>query len=360
MSFKQYNFQPFVESALEKLHFTEPTVIQEKVIPVIQAGKSLVAQSQTGSGKSHAFLLPLISQLTAEPQTQLVITAPSRELAEQLYQTAKQLLEEAPGDMHIERAFGGTDTSRQNDRLKNQQPQVVVGTPGRILDLVERQALDIHLVKDLVIDEADMTLDMGFIAAVDQIASRMPAKLGMYVFSATIPDKLQPFLRKYLAAPEWIKIDNENRISTTIENILVPIRGRSRNNLLYDTLKIGQPYLALIFANTIETVEKVYKFLKNQGLSVGMIHGNLDSRERRRVMKQIKNLEFQYVVATDLAARGIDIEGVSHVINYEIPNELEFFIHRVGRTGRNGLSGTAITLYHPDQQPAIEWLEGLL
>lgn len=357
MSFKQYHFQPFIETALDKLNFTEPTAIQQAVIPVIQAGKNLVAQSQTGSGKSHAFLLPLINQLTAAPRTQLVITAPSRELAEQLYQTAHQLLAESPDEIYIERAFGGTDTSRQNERLANKPPQVVVGTPGRILDLVNRQVLDLHLVTDFVVDEADMTLDMGFITTVDQIAGRMPQDLRMYVFSATIPEKLQPFLKKYMASPEWIKLESKRQISDTIQNILLPLRGRNRNALLYQTLTIGQPYLALIFANTIETVEKVYHYLKDQGLAVAMIHGDLEARDRRRTMKKVKNLEYQYVVATDLAARGIDIEGVSHVINYEIPNELEFFIHRVGRTGRNGLPGTAVTFFHPDQQPAIEWLE---
>ena len=357
MSFKEYHFQPFIEAALEKLAFKEPTPIQKKVIPVIQAGKSLVAQSQTGSGKSHAFLLPLIDQLKPANYTQLVITAPSRELADQLYQTAQQLVGDSDFDFHIERAYGGTDTKRQKERLENQDPQVVIGTPGRLLDLVTEGSINVHKVEHFVVDEADMTLDMGFLHTVDQIASRMPDDLKIYVFSATIPEKLRPFLRKYLEHPEWIQVANEKLISPTITNILLPLRGRSKDDLLKQALTMGEPYLVLIFANTIEEVDQLYLKLKQWGLSVAKLHGDLDSRERRRVMRQIQHLDYQYVVATDLAARGIDIEGVSHVVNYDIPKELEFFIHRVGRTGRQGMKGIALTFYHPDQEKAIRWLE---
>lgn len=357
MSFKDYQFQPFIYDALAELQFSQPSEIQAQVIPVIQKGKSLVAQSQTGSGKSHAFLLPLLDQISSQAVTQLVITAPSRELGEQLYQATKQIADYHPETIFVERAFGGTDTHRQADRLDNHVPQIVVGTPGRLLDLIERQVISVHQVENFVVDEADMTLDMGFLTQVDQIASRMPKELRMYVFSATIPSKLQPFLRKYMEAPEWIQLNNQHHIADTIDNYLVSVRGRSRPDLLFESLTIGQPYLALIFANTIDTVRELYQFLKDKGLSVAMIHGDLDSRERRRVMKQIQNLDYQYVVATDLAARGIDIEGVSHVFNYEVPNELEFFVHRVGRTGRQGMPGIAVTFYTPDQEKDIAWLE---
>ncbi len=357
MTFSDYNFAPYIEEAIQHLGFHEATPIQEEVIPLIQADKSLVAQSQTGSGKSHAFLLPLFDKLEDRDRTQLVITAPSRELGEQLYKNASQISQFAPFDLRIERAFGGTDTKRQAERLTHRAPHVIVGTPGRILDLVQQQLVNLHHCQHFVVDEADMTLDMGFLETVDQIASRMPEDLHMYVFSATIPEKLHPFLRKYMAAPEWVTIANEGLISPTIRNILLPVRGRKREDLLYEALTVGQPYLALVFANTIDKVDQVYEALRQRGLSVAKIHGDMSARDRRRVMRQIQQLDFQYVVATDLAARGIDIDGVSHVINYEIPHELEFFIHRVGRTGRQGLPGTAITFYEPDQQPAVEWLE---
>lgn len=357
MTFEDYHFKPFIQRALEKLGFQKATPIQEAVIPLIKEGKSVVAQSRTGSGKTHSFLLPLLDRMAYGQGTQLVITAPSRELADQLFQAARQIAAQSEQALRIERAYGGTDSKRQLEHLSKYQPEIVIGTPGRLLALVKAQAIDIHKVKAFVVDEADMTLDMGFLATVDQIAGRMPEDLQMTVFSATIPDKLRPFLKKYLQSPEWVKIDNKALISPSIRNILFPLRGRNKDQLLLEILTVGHPYLVLIFANTIDKVEHLYQLLKKEGLAVAKIHGDLPSRERRRVMRQIQNLEYQYVVATDLAARGIDIEGVSHVVNYEIPKELEFFIHRVGRTGRKGQKGIAITFYHPDQQAAIEWLE---
>ena len=357
MTFEDYHFKPFIQRALEKLGFQKATPIQEAVIPLIKEGKSVVAQSRTGSGKTHSFLLPLMDRMAYGQGTQLVITAPSRELADQLFQAARQIAAQSEQALRIERAYGGTDSKRQLEHLSKYQPEIVIGTPGRLLALVKAQAIDIHKVKAFVVDEADMTLDMGFLATVDQIAGRMPEDLQMAVFSATIPDKLRLFLKKYLQSPEWVKIDNKALISPSIRNILFPLRGRNKDQLLLEILTVGHPYLVLIFANTIDKVEHLYQLLKKEGLAVAKIHGDLPSRERRRVMRQIQNLEYQYVVATDLAARGIDIEGVSHVVNYEIPKELEFFIHRVGRTGRKGQKGIAITFYHPDQQAAIEWLE---
>ncbi|AMB98927.1 DEAD/DEAH box helicase [Aerococcus urinaehominis] len=358
MQFTDYPLADYLQTALKDMNFYQATDIQAQVIPEILSGHSVVAQSQTGSGKSLAFLLPLLSQLTNQAETQVLITAPSRELADQLYQVTKSLLAYASEDIFVERAYGGTDGQRQAQRLEASTPQIVIGTPGRILDLVNRQLISVHQVSHFVVDEADMTLDMGFLTTVDQIASHMPNDLSMYVFSATIPEKLKPFLRKYLANPKWIRVANEQVISPTIENILLAVRGRDKKDLLYQVTQVGQPYLMLIFANTIETVDSLHQYLLGRGLKIAKIHGDLDARERRRVMKQVHNLDFQYVVASDLAARGIDIPGVSHVVNYEIPGELEFFIHRVGRTGRQGLPGQAITMYEPDHQKDIAWLEG--
>ncbi|MDO4680101.1 MAG: DEAD/DEAH box helicase [Aerococcus sp.] len=356
MTFSQFAFSPAINEAIDALEFESPTPIQEKVIPLLQTKASVVAQSQTGSGKTHAFMLPLLDCLTPEEKTQLVVTAPSRELAEQLYQVARDIVRHLPFTVHIERAYGGIDTKQQSEKLERVTPQLVIGTPGRLLALVEQQAIDVYSVHDFVVDEADMTLDMGFLGVVDQIASRMPKDLRMAVFSATIPDKLRPFLNKYMDHPTWVRIDQRQLIAPSIENILLPVRGRDRKALLRQIMSVGEPYLMLIFANTIETVEELYTDLKANGFKVGKLHGELSSRERKRVMRQINQLEFQYVVASDLASRGIDIDGVSDVVNYEIPKEIEFFIHRVGRTGRNRLPGRAITLYHPDERPAIDWL----
>lgn len=360
MSFAAFQLQDYLLTAIADKGFKQPTEVQERLIPVIQAGRSVVGQSQTGTGKTHTFLLPIFNQLDLEQQNvQAVITAPSRELATQIYQAAKQLADFSDEEISIMNFVGGTDKLRQVERLATKQPHIVIGTPGRILDLVTSGDLLIHTTQVMVVDEADMTLDLGFLADVDQIAGRMPDNLQMLVFSATIPEKLRPFLRKYMNNPLIEEIKPKTVISETIDNWLISTKGKDVNQIIYQLLTIGHPYLAIVFANTKQRVDEISQYLKNQGLSVATIHGDILPRERKRVMKQIQNLDFQYVVATDLAARGIDIEGVSHVINAEIPDDLEFFIHRVGRTGRNQLPGTAITLYEPSDERKINEIEAL-
>lgn len=359
-SFKQFQFQPFIMEALAAKGFEQPTHVQQKLIPVIKKGKSVIGQSQTGSGKTHTFLLPLIDEIdSGKEEVQVVITAPSRELANQIYQEAQQLASFSQAPIRVAKIVGGTDKERQLSKLQHRQPQVVIGTPGRILDMMNEQVLKVHKAFAFVVDEADMTLDMGFLTEVDQIASRLPEKLQMLVFSATIPEKLRPFLKKYLENPVIEEIQPQAVISPDIDNWLISTKGKNSEQLIYQLLTLGHPYLAIVFANTKQRVDAIAEYLKERGLKVAKIHGDIPPRERKRVMRQVQNLEFQYVVATDLAARGIDIEGVSHVINVELPQELDYFIHRVGRTGRNGLAGTAITLYTPADDEAIARIEQL-
>ena len=360
MSFEKFAFQPFIYQALAEKNFKQPTEVQSKLIPLIQEGRSVVGQSQTGSGKTLTFLLPLMDKIdTTKEQVQIVITAPSRELATQLYQVAKEVAAFSNPEMRVTNFVGGTDKQRQINRLTNQQPHVVIGTPGRILDLINEKALKVHTAFAFVIDEADMTLDLGFLNEVDQIASCFSGKLQMLVFSATIPERLRPFLKKYMENPVIEEIRPKAIISESIDNWLISTKGKDTNRLVFQLLTVGHPYLAIVFANTKSRVDDIADYLKDKGLKVAKIHGDITPRERKRIMRQVQNLEFQYVVATDLAARGIDIEGVSHVINAEVPEELDFFIHRVGRTGRNGLAGTAITLYKPGQEEIIVEIEKL-
>ncbi|EXJ22442.1 DEAD-box ATP-dependent RNA helicase CshB [Alkalibacterium sp. AK22] len=357
-AFDKFNLSPYLIEAIEAIGFDQPTEIQNKVIPEVKKGRDIIGQSQTGSGKTHSFLLPLFNKLDpARQEVQIVITAPSRELAEQLYNAASQLAEHSAEEITVQSFMGGTDKSRQVQKLKNKQPHVVIGTPGRLLDLINNNALLTHTAPFMVVDEADMTLDMGFLEDVDKIASKLPSNGQMLVFSATIPQKLQPFLKKYMRNPLIIEVENEQVIADTVDNWLISTKGKNKIDMIHDLLTIGQPYMALVFANTKEYVDDIARSLKKKGLTVAVVHGGISSRERRRVMRQIQNLEYQYVVATDLAARGIDIEGISHVINAEVPQDLDFFVHRVGRTGRNQLPGTAITLYGPDDEKDIEIIE---
>lgn len=357
-TFNDFNLKPYLVMAVTAINFHTPTTVQERVIPEIMKGKSVVGQSATGSGKTHAFLLPIFSRIQEGDQSvQAVITTPSRELAYQIYNAAKQLNKFADQPLTIHNYVGGTDKQHQIDQLERKQPQLVIGTPGRILDLIKSQFLDIHTATMFVVDEADMTLDMGFLEPVDQIASHFPEDLQMMVFSATIPQKLRPFLKKYMKNPVMEEIPTATVINPDVENWLMSTKGKNKNQLIYRLLTLGEPYLALVFANTKERVEELTRYLSEQGLKVAMIHGGLEPRRRKRTMRQIRNLDFQYVVATDLAARGIDIDGVSLVINDDLPTDLEYFVHRVGRTGRNGMKGIAITLYEPAEDDLIAKLE---
>ncbi|PGT82878.1 MULTISPECIES: DEAD/DEAH box helicase [Bacillaceae] len=357
--FERFSLKPFIIEAITKeLKFFEPTEIQERLIPSILRGESAIGQSQTGTGKTHAYLLPLINQVDTDRQeVQVVITAPTRELASQIYNEVGKLISFSPDNISAKLFIGGTDKQRTIEKLKT-QPQIVVGTPGRINDLVKENALVINRVRSFVVDEADMILDMGFIKDVDMVAGQMPEQLQILVFSATIPEKLKPFLKKYLANPKFTHVAPKQATAAKIEHILVPVRHRDKKQLVHDMLKDFNPFLAIVFTNTKKNADELADALIEKGLKVGRIHGDLSPRDRKKMMKQINELEFQYVVATDLAARGIDIKGISHVLNYEIPtNDLEFYIHRVGRTARAGSSGIAVTLYETSDEDALNKLE---
>ena len=360
MKFTEFKFKDYIQEALIDLNFVEATEVQEKLIPIVLAGRDLVGESKTGSGKTHTFLLPIFQKINENADNvQAVITAPSRELATQIYQAARQIATFSDKEIRVAHYVGGTDKNRQIGKLAFSQPHIVIGTPGRIYDLVKSGDLAIHKANTFVVDEADMTLDMGFLETVDKIASSLPKELQFLVFSATIPQKLQPFLKKYLSNPVIEQIKTKTVISDTIENWLISTKGQDKNAQIYQITQLLQPYLAMIFVNTKTRADELHSYLTAQGLKVAKIHGDVPPRERKRIMNQVKNLEFEYIVATDLAARGIDIEGISHVINDAIPQDLSFFVHRVGRTGRNGLPGTAITLYQPSDDSDIRELEKL-
>ncbi|MFC4320802.1 DEAD/DEAH box helicase [Litchfieldia salsa] len=357
--FERFQLQPFILEAVSELGFTKPTEIQERLIPTILRGENAIGQSQTGTGKTHAYLLPIIQKIDAlTPEVQVVITAPTRELATQIHQEVVKIIKHSDAKHPITSKLfvGGTDKQRAIDKLKT-QPQIVVGTPGRINDLVKEQALYVHKAKTLVVDEADLMLDMGFIKDVDQIAAKMVEKLQILVFSATIPEKLKPFLKKYMENPKYTHVAPQQVTAAKVEHVLVPLRHRKKIDLLHTMLKLYNPYLAIVFTNTKKMADKVADGLIERGLRVGRVHGDLSPRERKKTMKQVTELEYQFVVATDLAARGIDIEGVSHVINFELPSDLDFYVHRVGRTARAGYSGIAATMYEPSDEDALNKLE---
>ncbi|MCH3984105.1 MAG: DEAD/DEAH box helicase [Lactobacillus delbrueckii] len=347
-----------IRQGLAKIGFTKPTPVQEKVIPAMLKGESVIVQAATGSGKTHAYLIPILNAIDEDARyVQAIVTAPSRELADQLYRVARQLRDNSGLNIAIAHLAGGSDRDRQIARFEQNKPQLVIATPGRLLDFADKKILLLDQVKNFVIDEADMTLDLGFLADVDKIASRLPKDVVMSAFSATIPVKLTNFLRKYMAKPEEIVIDNPAVIAPTIKNDLLDIGSKDRKKIVYKLLTMGQPYLALVFANTKQMVDELADYLTKQGLKVAKIHGGITERERKRTLREVRAGQYQYVVASDLAARGIDLPGVSLVINYEIPKDLEFIIHRIGRTGRNGLPGHAVTLVREEEMNRVAALE---
>lgn len=358
MKFEDLQLNPIVNDVIERLKFKNPTEIQEKVIPAIIKGDSVVGQSRTGSGKTHAFLLPLFHGLESDKkEVQFVITAPTRELATQLYGEVRNIitLADKTKEWNAKLLVGGTDKQKMTEKLKT-PPHIIVGTPGRILDLVKSGALSIYTAKSFVVDEADLMLDLGFIEEVDQLLVRSKQDIQLLVFSATIPQRLQHFFKKYIKNPLNVKI-NEHFSPEKMEHRLIRKKHRNEAEIIWEISQSIHPYLALIFTNGKQQANELADQLLEYGLEVGVIHGGLTPRERKRVLKEIQNLRYQYVVATDLAARGIDIKGVSHVINAQIPKEESFYIHRVGRTARAGLEGTAISIYDDNDLSLIQRLE---
>lgn len=356
-NFERFELKPFLINALEEKNISLPTEIQERLIPAIKNGIDVIGQSQTGTGKTFAFLLPILHRIeVGKKETQAVITAPTRELAGQLFEEMKKLADYSEEPIDAQLVVGGTDRIRMMDKLKN-NPHIVVGTPGRIADMVEKQALDVHHVKMFVVDEADQMLDMGFIEDVDRAASRMGTDLQMMVFSATIPEKLQPFLKKYLTNPRHVEVQPRQASPKKIKHWLVPDRDKDRKELLVKMASSLNPFLAVVFTNKKETADEVYEAMQTAGLNVDILHGGISPRQRKKVMKRLQDAEVQYLVASDLVARGIDVEGISHIINFELPTELEYYIHRVGRTARAGWDGVAITFYGRHDQDSIQKLE---
>ncbi|QMS85693.1 DEAD/DEAH box helicase [Candidatus Xianfuyuplasma coldseepsis] len=351
--------KPYIKKAVEELGFKAFTEVQNKVIPVAIKGEDIIGCSQTGSGKTHAFLIPIFENLdVSSDDVEVVITSPTRELANQIYTFAKQIANHSETLIDIRRYTGGSNRQKELERLEKSQPQIVIGTPGKLRDLaIKENKLKIYSAKTFVVDEADMAMDSGFLEDIDQIASVMKEDLQMMVFSATIPEKLKPFLRKYMTNPFEVYVKPQELSSLNIEHVFVPLKSKQRKTMIDKLLQVLNPYVAIIFCNTKETVEELGSHIISQGYNAAKLHGGIPARERNRIMKMANNGDFQYIIASDIASRGIDIDGVSHVINYELPRDMEFYVHRTGRTGRASYDGLAISFYGPNDDAYVDFLE---
>lgn len=357
LSFEDLALKDTIQEVIQQLHFKQPTIIQQKAIPEILTGKSVVAKSFTGSGKTHSYLLPIFEKINEDLNTvQFVITAPTRELCNQIYREVRKIIKLADKEDKwlAKMLIGGTE--KQLKENIERLPHIIVGTPKRILDLINDQVLSIYTAETFVIDEADLMVDLGFIEDIDQLLIRCKRDIQVLAFSATIPVQLQHFFNKYLKRPLYISVEDQ-LFPPTLEHRLIALKHRNPADLITQLSEVFNPYLALIFTNGKDEADELFRSLQRTGLNVGYIHGGLTPRERKRVLKDIDQLRYQYIVATDLASRGIDIEGISHVINAQMPKEEHFYVHRVGRTARAGLSGTAISFYDEKDLPLIHALE---
>jgi len=348
----------YLNKALENINFKELTKVQNDVMDIIEKNKHLVVEAKTGSGKTHAFLLPILDDLDLEnKKVHAVIIAPTRELARQIHRFALELIKPAQEDIYIDLFIGGEDKEDSLEKIAHRQPHIVIGTPGRLHDLVIKEnALKIYNCDYLIIDEADMALDQNFLEQVDNLAASVQnAKI--MVFSATIPARIKPFLRKYMENPIMLEVHPEEISNLNIKHYFIKTREQDRFILLKKILASINPYLAIIFCNTKESANTVYDWMKEENKNVTLIHGEIESRKRKQIINRINNLEFQYIVGTDIISRGIDIIGVSHIINYELPRDFEFYIHRSGRTGRIDFDGECISLYEFNDNTYLDKLE---
>ena len=354
--FTDFNLHKKTMRFIELNGFKVPTPIQEEVIPALLKGKDVIGLSRTGTGKTHAYLIPLFEKIdSSRKEVQAVITAPTRELAVQIFEKTKMMTQIDPG-LSVRLYVGGKDREKDLRQLRAAQPHIAIGTPGRIRDLfLDEGALRIDRADILIVDEADMTLEYGFLDEIDAFAGRMKDDLQMAAFSATMPDQLKPFLKKYMHSPVTFRIEEE-RFSPDITHILVPCYHHSYTEVIRSILPGFQPYVCLIFANTRETAHEIAEDLRSMKLPVTELHGDLESRRRKQAMKELALGINSYVVATDLAARGIDLDTVTHVISCGFPEDLEFYVHRAGRTARAGSTGICYALYRESDDAAIRSL----
>ena len=357
MLFDGYELKKYIVSAVKDLGFKELSPIQKLVLDNLKQDKNIIAMSKTGSGKTHAFLLPIFNALDERDKNcQAVIVAPTLELARQIYKMAQHIASFSPDTIVVKAYYGGTDMEREIEKIKTNPPQIVVATPGKLVDLaIEENILKIHLAKFFVMDEADMVAD-SFLEEVFKIAEKFKVAKKM-VFSATIRESLEPLLRKFLSNTITLQVEKKDVSSLKIDHYLIPVKYREKDAMLLEMTQIINPYLAIVFANRKDTAQRIYEFLKSNGLNVIAMHGDLNIRERKRIVNDINNLKYQYVVASDIVARGIDIEGVSHIINYELPKDFEFYIHRSGRTGRMYMDGICYSFYEEENQEYLDNLE---
>ncbi len=347
MQFKELNLPDYIMRAIDKMGFSEATTIQEKSIPSISQGMDVVGHSETGSGKTLAYGIAAVGNVTPEDRcVQTLIICPTRELALQVTDEIRKLAEFKEGCKTVP-LFGGTDIKRQIEAIKK-NAKIIVGTPGRILDHISRKTLKLDGVKYLVLDEADEMLNMGFIADVEKIIKKTTQDRQTVMFSATMPAPVLNICKKYMREPVYIKTEKKQN-SSTIQQYYVNAGKEKKTDVFLRLYGELTPSRCVIFCNTKRMVDGLRTAAAGAGINAAALHGDMRQNERKKIMDAVKRGDYSALIATDVAARGIDIDDVDYVFNYDLPSDTDFYLHRIGRTGRAGKSGKAITLISKNQ-----------
>ncbi|ACD52010.1 DEAD/DEAH box helicase [Clostridium botulinum] len=355
MNFKSLGINENIVNILNKNGIKTPTAIQEESIPKILSGKDVIGEAKTGTGKTLAFLLPIFQNISPDTNgTQVLILSPTRELAIQITEETKKL--NVNNDINILAAYGGKDIGSQLKKLKH-NVHLVIATPGRLLDHIDRKTIDLSKLKTIVIDEADQMLLMGFKNDIEKIMKVASKKHQTLCFSATMDSQVKKLAYRYMIDPLFIDIKSPTIAVDKIKQQVVETTDRWKQDSLCATLQEDNPFMAIIFCRTKRRADVLEIALHQKGLNCQKIHSDVPQAKRERIMKSFRNADIQYLIATDVAARGIDISGVSHIYNYDTPETPESYIHRIGRTGRAGEDGYTCMFVAPKDSSLLNAIE---
>lgn len=355
MEFRDLGLNEALVRRCESQNFTKPTPIQEKAIPIIMEGGDLIGCAETGSGKTAAFLLPLLDGMISRqpPGVSLLVIAPTRELALQIEEDYKTF---APKRFQCVTLIGGANVNKQTKKLKS-GVSAVIATPGRLIDHVERGNVDLRTIDTLVLDEADRMLDMGFLPQIRRVLGFLPQKRQSLLFSATLADSVKGLAYSVLKEPSYVEVNPKNEAAASIDQVAYPVPANSKIALLIDLLESGKLDHVIVFCATKRGADRLSHILEAREVNVGTIHADRTQSQRERVLRDFKSGKKEVLIATDIASRGLDIDSITHVINFDVPNTPEDYVHRVGRTGRAGKLGQAITLVTPAEELAMREIE---
>jgi superfamily II DNA/RNA helicase len=357
MKFSDLQLPRALSQAIEKMGFTTPTPIQEQAIPVALIGKDVLGCAQTGTGKTAAFSIPMLCRLLADGYGSALILVPTRELAAQVTEVIADLTRFLP-EMKPVLLIGGVSMDPQIRNLRR-RPRILVATPGRLVDHLRRRTADLRGVKTLILDEADRMLDIGFAPQLREILQALPSERQTMLFSATVSPEIEKLSHSYLNAPVKVTIGAPSTAKAEIQQTLQEVDGKGKNPALLEALNAREGSV-LVFARTQNRTDRVARYLETYGVAVARIHGGRTQGQRTRALEGFRSGAVRVLVATDIAARGIDIDHVAHVINYDLPMVAEDYIHRIGRTGRAGRSGQALSLMSHEERPLWRAIEKLL